>query len=83
MTLVQWVSNKPWIVSYHPKTGQAYIPDSSFNDWDLFHLDDYFVTGVVAGTVWLMRKPGTIEGKDEFNPDFHTTRCTSEQCDCG
>ena len=64
MTLNQWESKHPhaWIID----KGDGYIgvhDTSAIQEfrWELWHLDDWFVSAVQAGVIWLWpKKTGNI-----------------------
>lgn len=55
-TLHEWcLANH--VTAYEHGTGAYYIPDRDYaNRWELFHLSDFVVSSVRAGTIWLVRK---------------------------
>ena len=60
-TLRSWADKNDVIVSRH---GHARcVRTDSPNQADLFRLDDYRVSSVAAGTVWLIRKAPFTEGE--------------------
>jgi hypothetical protein len=58
-TLAEWQHMTKVVVTLH--TSGAYtVPDYSWLTgqwrWELFHLKDYVVTSVTAGTIWLVER---------------------------
>ena len=60
MTLKQWAEKQPYRVGFKgPETcGSAWIPDGSglVDRSEAWHLEDYAVCSVIAGSVWFVRR---------------------------
>jgi hypothetical protein len=60
MTLAQWREQYPgWYVAQHA-SGGYWLKDngeSMTNErWELWHLDDYAVSSVTGGSIWLVQR---------------------------
>lgn len=57
MTLNEWCDKNKIVAMTHPN-GAKYVPEQDYGPLrtELWHLDDYHVSSVVAGTVWLVKK---------------------------
>ena len=66
MTLSEWVAATGNIVSDHP-SGSKHLP--FVEDRDLWRLEDWTVSSVVAGTIWLVpaRNPITTAMRPSRN----------------
>lgn len=53
-TLRSWANKNNVVVSRHAHA--RCVAGDAPNQSDLFHLDDYIVSGVAAGTIWLVRR---------------------------
>ena len=63
MTLNEWLKDWPYQGVY--KLGCYIVPDADRpNRWDAWHLSDYRVTCVTAGSIYLMPKNGRAENGD-------------------
>ena len=57
MTLKQWAEKQPYRVGTH-SSGCKWIPDGSglVDRSEAWHLEDYAVDSVIAGSVWFVRR---------------------------
>jgi hypothetical protein len=56
--LAEWHLMTNIYVKQHP-SGAVSLPDQHLSDywrWELFHLTDYVVSSVTAGTIWLVER---------------------------
>ncbi len=57
MTLAQWAEKSPYRVSMHSSGCMVTAWNPSYVGYgDLFHLSDYVVSSIEAGTVWLVSR---------------------------
>lgn len=59
MKLEQWAAQQPWKLGTHA-SGAKHIPDDRLIDrTEAFHLEDYLVSSVIAGTIWFVQRSAT------------------------
>ncbi len=54
MTLKEWQQNNNVCIARHAHA--RCLPSDCANKSQLFHLDDYYVSSIAAGTIWMIRK---------------------------
>lgn len=61
MTLAQWATKYNVVVNqgFFMQDRCQYVPMfiNHCDYWELYHLEDYLVSSVQAGTVWLVKRP--------------------------
>lgn len=68
MTLKEWATkyNEHVTTMRHGGTCIADRTRTPDADWELYHLDDYAVSSVQAGTVWLVPKRNRVDSLDDL-----------------
>lgn len=61
MKLKEWQANNNVVVGRHAHART--VNTTAPNQPDLFHLEDYIVSSVSAGTIWLIRRNGFSESE--------------------
>ena len=63
MKLEEWIAATGSVVSDHPSRAKHL---ASIEDHDMWHLDDWKVSSVVAGTIWLVRAPKPQTDSEDY-----------------
>ena len=71
MTLQEWHNNNNVCIARHAHA--RCLPSDCANKSQLFHLDDYYVSSVTGGTIWMIRKKPFSEKEIAIRDDVRNS----------